>query len=219
MGNKFFKLFNLEFLKRITSVIFFVPLMILPIVYSNIFLGIIYLIFNAIVLNELVQMKSTVRGTRLINLYIPITILSFFLFIFLIITEQVTKFIIIEILITIWLFDTFSYLGGSLIGGKKLMPKISKGKTISGLVTGIIFTLLIIQIYRSTYENYEHIYFFYSLIIILFAFVGDTIASIIKRLSQVKDSGTVMPGHGGLFDRFDSFIFVFFLIGIILAFE
>ena len=110
MGNKFFKLFNLEFLKRIISVIFFVPLMILPIVYSNIFLGIIYLIFNAIVLNELVQMKSTVRGTRLINLYIPITILSFFLFIFLIITEQVTKFIIIEILITIWLFDTFSYL-------------------------------------------------------------------------------------------------------------
>lgn len=99
------------------------------------------------------------------------------------------------------------------------MPKISKGKTISGLVTGIIFTLLIIQIYRSTYENYEYIYFFYSLIIILFAFVGDTIASIIKRLSQVKDSGTVMPGHGGLFDRFDSFIFVFFLIGIILAFE
>ena len=219
MENKFFKIFNVEFLKRIISVIFFIPLMILPILYSNILLVVIYLIFNAIVLNELFQMKYTAISSRLINLYVPITIFSFFLFIFLIIAEPVTKSLIIEILITIWLFDTFSYLGGNLIGGRKLIPEISKGKTISGLLTGIIFTLLIIQIYKSTHENYEYIYFFYSLIIILFAFVGDTIASIIKRLSNVKDSGTIMPGHGGLFDRFDSFIFVFFVIGIIIVFE
>ena len=129
MENKFFKLFNFEFLKRIISVIFFIPLMILPILYSNILLVVIYLIFNAIVLNELFQMKYTAISSRLINLYIPITIFSFFLFIFLIIAEPVSKFLIIEILITIWLFDTFSYLGGNLIGGRKLIPEISKGKT------------------------------------------------------------------------------------------
>ena len=50
------------------------------------------------------------------------------------------------IIFTIWLFDTFSYLGGKIIGGPKLMPKISAGKTFSGLITGIVITLIIVEV-------------------------------------------------------------------------
>ena len=218
MENRFFRLFNMELFKRLISVIFFIPLMILPIFYSNYLLVLVYLFLNTIVLNELVKMKSSQTSVSLINLYIPITVFSFFIFIILIITDPFLKFIIIEILITIWLFDTFSFLGGKLIGGRKLIPTISKGKTISGLMTGIIFTLLIVHNFKILNDEYEHIYLSYSLIIMLFAFLGDTIASILKRVSSVKDSGVIMPGHGGLFDRLDSFIFVFFAFGIIMFF-
>ena len=218
MENRFFRLFNIELFKRIISVIFFIPLMILPIFYSNYLLVFVYLFFNSIVLYELIKMKSSQRSVRLINLYIPLTVFSFFIFIILIITDPISKLILIEIIITIWLFDTFSFLGGKLIGGRKLIPSISKGKTISGLLAGIVFTLLILHIFKIINDKYEHVYLCYSLIIMLFAFLGDTIASILKRVSFVKDSGAIMPGHGGLFDRLDSFIFVFFVFGIIMIF-
>ena len=116
MENRFFRLFNIELFKRIISVIFFIPLMILPIFYSNYLLVFVYLFFNSVVLYELIKMKSSQRSVRLINLYIPLTVFSFFIFIILIITDPISKLILIEIIITIWLFDTFSFLGGKLIG-------------------------------------------------------------------------------------------------------
>ena len=124
------------------------------------------------------------------------------------------KLFLIEILLTIWLFDTFSYLGGKIIGGKKLFPRISNGKTYSGLLAGVIFSILIIQIYNSYFEQISLSSIIVSLSIIIIAFFGDVCVSLLKRSVKIKDTGNIMPGHGGLLDRFDSFIGVMFIYGI-----
>ena len=140
--------------------------------------------------------------------------MNLFLFLFLLITEIVSLFFILATIATIWLFDTFSYIGGKIIGGAKLMPKISSGKTVSGLITGVLVTVLLIQI-LFYYLEIEHIFsIYYTLLIIILSFVGDTVVSMLKRYASIKDSGKIMPGHGGLLDRFDSFIIVFLIFGI-----
>ena len=94
------------------------------------------------------------------------------------------------------------------------MPSISPGKTWSGLLVGVTVTLFIFYIYSISIHGFSLKYLLYISIIILFAFLGDVVASMLKRLSSIKDSGYIMPGHGGLLDRLDSFLGVFFFISI-----
>tara|TARA_B100000941_G_scaffold10715_1_gene6635 strand:- start:1939 stop:2382 length:444 start_codon:yes stop_codon:yes gene_type:complete len=123
---------------------------------------------------------------------------------------------VIEIIITIWIFDTFCYLGGKTFNGKKLIPKISKGKTFNGLFTGIIATLVITGLYY--FEIYNDLYMIILTVIpiMILSFLGDLVVSVLKRSVNMKDSGNIMPGHGGIVDRMDSFVFVFFFFGVYL---
>ena len=190
------------------------PMVILPLLYSYYVSLLIYLLFLSIILIEINSMKDRVIRSQIINIFFIVTIVSFFLFLLLLITEQFSIILILNIIITIWLFDTFSYLGGKIFGGKKLMPKISSGKTVSGLITGVSGTLLIcVFILFFLGNTYGYSIFFITSVVIL-SFIGDMSVSLIKRYATVKDSGNIMPGHGGLLDRFDSFIMVFFIIGI-----
>ena len=214
MENKLNHLFNIELLKRLISVIIFLPIVLIPILYSNYLLVLIYMIFNSIIICELMQMKNNQLSVRLLNIYIPATIFSFFIFIFINLTEVISTLMCLEILFTIWIFDTTCYIGGKLVGGKKLIPSISAGKTISGLLIGFSVTLIIIQTCKSFMFTYSFVFFYQTILVIFFSFIGDILGSILKRISNVKDSGSIMPGHGGLFDRFDSFIAVFLLYGI-----
>ena len=117
-------LFNKELLYRLVSVLIFVPIVILPIIFSNYVSLVVYLLFASIILIEINDMKIKKKNSVGLNFYLIVAVISFFLFIFLLITGDLAKY---------KLFDTFSYLYGKIIGGKKLMPKISPGKTISGL--------------------------------------------------------------------------------------
>ena len=207
-------LFNENLLLRALSLIIFIPLMLVPIIFSNYLLFMIYIIFNAVIIYEIQLMKVHVEKKKLLIIYKFLITFVFFIFILINITNSIIPIDIIEIIITIWLFDTFSFLGGKIIGGKKLMPSISSGKTQSGLLVGITFTLLSIYIYSIIVNDFSLNDFLFIIIIVFFAFIGDVIASIVKRLSSIKDSGSVMPGHGGLLDRLDSFVGVFFFIGI-----
>ena len=138
--------FTKELLYRLGAVIVFVPLVILPIIYNNYFSVIVFLFIASVICLEINQMKNKKRSYLIFNLYLVIMVLSFFLFLFLLITEKFSLFFIFAIITTIWLFDTFSYIGGKIIGGPKLMPKISSGKTVSGLITGVFVSFLLIQL-------------------------------------------------------------------------
>ena len=117
------------------------------------------------------------------------------------------KQVLITLFVCTWGCDVGAYIGGKMFGSVKLCEHVSPGKTVQGFVAGIIASLLV---------NAVAIYFFslptYPLILIgficgFFGQLGDLAESLIKREAEVKDSGRVIPGHGGMLDRFDSILF------------
>ena len=110
-------------------------------------------------------------------------------------------------ILTVIVFDIFSYIVGKFIGKNKLI-KISPNKTIEGLCGGV-FIALISSLSFAYYFNINiNLKLFTHLsIIILFAFFGDILESYFKRRNNLKNSSEFIPGHGGVFDRFDSFLF------------
>jgi phosphatidate cytidylyltransferase len=124
--------------------------------------------------------------------------------------------IIISIFVLIWTNDTFAYIVGKSIGRNKLLERISPKKTIEGFVGGVIFAIiasyLISKYYINPKENYLDksifIWMIIAVIVGVFGTIGDLVESKFKRNAGVKDSGKIMPGHGGILDRLDSVIFV-----------
>lgn len=122
--------------------------------------------------------------------------------------------------------DSGAYFIGSLIGGPKLCPKISPKKTISGAIGGMLCafafgtTFLIIFLWISGADYFGYIYPFALLTIILsiISQCGDLFESWLKRLNDIKDSSNIIPGHGGVLDRFDSVLFVAPVVALIMAF-
>jgi phosphatidate cytidylyltransferase len=120
--------------------------------------------------------------------------------------------ILISIFILIWTNDSFAYIVGKSIGKTKLFERISPKKTIEGSIGGIVFSViagyLISKYYIQIAERNIFIWIIIALIVGFFGTIGDLIESKFKRLAGVKDSGKIMPGHGGVLDRLDSVIFV-----------
>jgi phosphatidate cytidylyltransferase len=120
--------------------------------------------------------------------------------------------ILISIFILIWTNDSFAYIVGKSIGKTKLFERISPKKTIEGSIGGIVFSViagyLISKYYIQIAERNMFIWIIIALIVGFFGTIGDLIESKFKRLAGVKDSGKIMPGHGGVLDRLDSVIFV-----------
>lgn len=117
--------------------------------------------------------------------------------------------IIFVLFVLIWSNDTFAYLIGKSMGKRKLFPSVSPKKTVEGFIGGFIFTILagiIIQETMGIFNTYFLVSM--SIIVSIFGTIGDLIESKFKRSAAVKDSGKIMPGHGGFLDRFDSVIFV-----------
>ena len=112
--------------------------------------------------------------------------------------------IVANILVGTWVFDTASYAGGRMWGSRQIAPRISPGKTLEGLVIGLVVGTLgvwVAQLYEDWLPGLEAVVI--GAIICLAAFVGDLTESMIKRDVQVKDSGKLLLGHGGVLDRFD----------------
>ena len=120
-----------------------------------------------------------------------------------------------------WVNDSFAYLGGSLIGKHKLWVRHSPGKTWEGCIVGMIFCVAAAMVAGPMFETELRLvdWMAVGLIVSIIGTLGDLVESMMKRHCEVKDSGNIMPGHGGLLDRFDSLLmiapFVFLYIQII----
>lgn len=118
--------------------------------------------------------------------------------------------IILGVLILIWINDTGAYVAGSLFGRHKLFPRISPKKSWEGFAGGTFFTLVAAlgmrYIFQTSLMTADWVII--GLLTCIIAVYGDLTESMFKRGADKKDSGTLIPGHGGILDRFDSILFV-----------
>ena len=127
--------------------------------------------------------------------------------------------LVLAIFVFIWVNDTAAYFFGSLLGKRKLMEHISPKKSVEGFIAGILFTIIASLVFARIYEDYTVVFWIgFATVIALFGTLGDLFESLIKRTSSVKDSGNLIPGHGGILDRIDSLlvaipaIYLYFII-------
>ena len=130
-------------------------------------------------------------------------------------------YILLWSLIIICTTDIFSYISGKLIKGPKIFPILSPSKTYTGTFLEIIIGTIFGIFFSLNYLDFDNIYIiiFFSLMISVSGFFGDLFISKIKRIFQIKDTGTILPGHGGLLDRFDSISFGFIALFFIQYFH
>lgn len=119
-----------------------------------------------------------------------------------------TPLLLLGSFILVWINDTFAFLVGKNFGKQKLFPSVSPKKTVEGFLGGLFFACIasyFIAQYTQTLSFTN--WLILAIIVSVFGTIGDLIESKFKRQANVKDSGVIMPGHGGLLDRLDSIIF------------
>ena len=114
--------------------------------------------------------------------------------------------LLLYIFVLVWATDTGAYFVGRTFGKRKLAPKVSPGKTVEGFIGGVSVALLIsLIVYYSNLFNIKlNVFFISSFFAILASVLGDLTESMFKREAGIKDSGNLIPGHGGILDRIDS---------------
>jgi len=125
------------------------------------------------------------------------------------------KILLLLPLIMIWISDIGAYLIGKKFGKNKLVKNISPGKTIEGALGGFFCNIICALILAYFFGLSFYIILFLAIIITALSILGDIYQSFLKRQANLKDSGSIIPGHGGLFDRLDSFcptLPIFFLV-------
>ena len=184
--------------------------------YKKIDIGIVYiLLFCTLIVNLILLKDLFTRSKKSYSIIIKFIILVFYLisgFIFLtLIPYKNGSFdpkIIFGVFVLIWANDTFAYMVGKSIGKRKLFPRISPKKTIEGFLGGLLGTIIIsFIIFKYTSLFSFGVWIAIAIIVSIFGTLGDLIQSKFKRNAGVKDSGVMMPGHGGLYDRLDSIIY------------
>lgn len=196
----------------------------LNIVDEKIFLLIIPL-FLFIFINELylaskrpfLNISYTIFG--LIYITVPFSLLNYIVLSVNNLDIVFNSDILLSIFILIWTYDTFAYLFGVTMGRHRLFPSISPKKSWEGAIGGAIVALLSSFVLEHFFpvlklENWIVI----ASIIVVAGTYGDLVESMFKRSINVKDSGNIIPGHGGMLDRFDSFIFAVPFVFIYLQF-
>lgn len=227
---------QIEFLKLVESKIKITPLFLFSVLFITLVFNPLQLIKQEIIstlINVLLFLTVFVDLILVRGLFLnkqPIknnfVLALFYIAIPFIFLSQLSKYnesfnsdLLLGVFIIIWTNDTFAYLTGKSFGRRKLFPSISPKKTIEGFIGGLLFSIII----AYTYYNFTDTLNVWSwitvaLIISNIGTLGDLVESKFKRLASVKDSGSIMPGHGGLLDRFDSIIFSIPFIYLFLRF-
>ena|SRR5690625_1350011 len=133
-------------------------------------------------------------------------------------TREAGLIFILYALLIVWMTDTGAYLSGRAFGKRKLWPQISPNKTVEGFIGGILSSVLLAVVFSVSglISNPNIILLIiFTMVLSVAGQLGDLVESALKRHFDVKDSGSLLPGHGGVLDRFDSFIFVLPLMNIL----
>jgi phosphatidate cytidylyltransferase len=197
--------------KRIISAAILVPITIFVIIKGGFIFNLLLVSIALILMSEFFNILEKTNNLDLLSKYTPfviayccVPIASFISLRYLANGIEV----IIFICLIVWLSDISAYFTGKALGGPKLAPKISPNKTISGALGAVIISAIFALIaYFFTDKNIS----LYSFIVIaiflsIFSQIGDLIESFFKRKFGIKDSGNIIPGHGGLFDRLDGLL-------------
>lgn len=145
--------------------------------------------------------KYVVSILYLISGFVFITLIPFY-------NQQYNPNIIAAVFILVWANDIFAFLIGKSFGKRKLLERISPNKTVEGFLGGLFATLIGSFFIFKYLTIFNPIFWFgLAILISLFGPIGDFVQSKYKRQAGVKDSGTWIPGHGGIYDRLDSVIF------------
>ena len=190
---------------RFFSSFFIIFSFIIFLTIGNDYLWFLFLVLYLIIIYEIYVNFNNIKNKFLLYIYIIVSFifLQFYLFYYF----KIIDFIVI--ILTISIFDTSSYLIGSSLGRKKIFSYISPNKTYEGLIGGLICTIIFMIILNYLFINFYIFNFLLIIFTIIFlSFLGDIIESYYKRLSNIKNSSMLIPGHGGFFDRFDSIILV-----------
>ena len=195
-----------ETLKRAISGAVYVVIMWLGASYSELSFSLLFAILGFVSIYEMGKLrKGKSKLLAFVYVLIPFILVQFIL------TKEEPEHwdsnLILFMFILTWTFDTFAYLLGIKLGKHKIMPSVSPKKSWEGFVGGFIFTIIVSYL-SQTYFKFEtiRIPLIISIILPITATLGDFIESHYKREIGVKDSGNLIPGHGGMLDRMDAFM-------------
>ncbi len=151
--------------------------------------------------------------TGLIYIGIPFSLMHLMVFGFQ--AGEYNYSLLLGVFLLIWINDSFAYLTGILIGRHKLLERVSPKKTWEGFFGGLVFSVLAAVLLPGLFDKSDITQrLIIAVIVTVFGTLGDLTESLFKRSVSVKDSGIILPGHGGLLDRLDSLLFV--VPGIVL---
>lgn len=207
---EFFKVFEengykpLKITTYISTIIMYTAMTYVGMSFSHIIINIAYILvaIGAIyIINKRIRVED-LMVTLMGYLYIPVFLSHINL-----LSLENSMFIWL-LFIFAWGSDTCAYFAGMFFGKHKLIPEISPKKTIEGAIGGVIGTVIITLIFAKYFQA-ENLLYFIPLAMIgsIVSQIGDLFASAIKREFGIKDYGNLIPGHGGILDRFDSILF------------
>ena len=201
-----------EIEKRILSSLILIPLAIFFIIKGSVFFALF--LFIAFLLTSYEWLRMCKKNHLMRFLGIIFLLFSFYSSFY--IRENSGLFLFLFIILVCIFTDIGGYVFGSVLKGPKL-TKISPKKTYAGVIGGFLFSLLaglsFMKIIANYYLETHYLYTFFGILIIsLISQIGDLIVSFFKRKAKLKDTGKILPGHGGLLDRVDGLIFVMPLV-------
>jgi len=178
--------------------------------WMDLVIGVLGVLMNTYLILNLLQFMSHQRLERkyiLMVFYIMIGVITMGLIPQ--ISGDYDMNLIAGVFILIWVNDSMAYLVGVNYGRHKLLEHISPKKTIEGTLGGVVGALIAAGIMAQYFDRQSlQLWLVLALLISIFGTLGDLVQSKFKRKAQVKDSGALLPGHGGIYDRLDSIIFV-----------
>jgi len=198
--------YNIFYTRILTSIFLFIIFYFFFYYLDKQIIYLSYIIYFLVLLEIIIYFRKNnyIFYITIIYIFFSLICLEFYFRLFFL------KIELIFIILLISIFDINSYIFGSKFGKLKILPIISPNKTLLGLIFGFSSALIFGLIFNFYYNLFnEYLIIFFIILILTSAFFGDVIESYFKRKSEIKNSSNFLPGHGGFFDRFDSYFMVF----------